>query len=161
MFGIWVGLSRSVTEAAVSELLGRWFPAVVHLTHAAALASTAASWPAIVFSVEMRPEVPDFPARVHFDCFPGPEAHAIAVGIALAQKFAAALGCDSVTDGSGYGDDASPYWSIVWHGGRAYLADDSDSAFADNTSRPLRRVRPLDITAVKLNEDGLWVPDRG
>jgi hypothetical protein len=39
--------------------------------------------------------------------------------------------------------NASPYWSVVWDRGAAFLADDAGSTFGDGSGGPVRIVRPL------------------
>jgi hypothetical protein len=43
-----------------------------------------------------------------------------------------------------YGDDDSPYWSLIVHRGRPYLADDAGTDFADGAGGPLRVVREIE-----------------
>ena len=56
------------------------------------------------------------------------------------------LSCRTICDGSEHGDSSAPYWSIVWVGGVAWLADDCGSVFADGEGGPVRLVRRLEIT---------------
>ena len=156
MNGIWVGLSDVVTEGTVRKLLARWFPEVETMTQDEAMASDRTPWPPIVFSVEGT-EVSDFPSYVSFDCFPGPESDSVEAGAVLAQRFAEAFGCRAICDGSGWGDDESPYWSIIWDGGRAHLADDSNSDFADGEGGPVRTVREIALPNWDLDAEGTLV----
>ena len=156
MNGIWVGLSVTATEAPVRDLLARWFPAVEIMTRDDAVASDRVPWPPIVFSVEDT-GVGDLPSYVSFDCFPGPETDSVEAGAVLARRFAAALACRAICDGSGWGDDDSPYWSIIWDGGRAHLADDSNSDFADGEGGPVRTVREITLPNWDLDAAGRLV----
>lgn len=153
MNGIWVGLSGVVTEHAVGELLARWFPAVEIMTQDEAMASDRAPWPPIVFSVEDT-DVSDFPSYIGFDCFPGPESDSVEAGAVLARRLSEAFGCRAICDGSGWGDDESPYWSIIWDTGRAHLADDSNSDFADGEGGPVRTVREIALPKWDLDAEG-------
>lgn len=144
MNGIWVGLSDVVTEQKVREILTRWFPAVEIMTRDAAMESDRSPWPPIVFSVEDT-GVGDFPSYVSFDCFPGPETDSLEAGAVLARRLAEAFACRAICDGSGWGDDESPYWSIIWDKGRAHLADDSNTDFADGEGGPVKTLRELDL----------------
>jgi hypothetical protein len=154
MHGIWVGLSISVSETKIKQLLERWFPALEILTLDEALRSDRSPWPPIVFSVENRKNVDDFPIYIGFDCFPGPNDQAVAVGIVLAKRLATAFACRALCDGSGLGDDETPYWSIVWEQGRSFLADDSGTQFADGTGGPVRVARELQLPGFDLDEQG-------
>lgn len=61
----------------------------------------------------------------------------------LARQLSIEFSCRVVCDGTGLGDDNSPYWSIVWDSGAAYLADDCRTTLADGEGGPVRLVRPL------------------
>jgi hypothetical protein len=61
----------------------------------------------------------------------------------LARRLSIELGCRAVCDGAGLGDDASPYWSVVWDSGVAYLADDLATLLADGDGGPVVVRRPL------------------
>ena len=126
------------------------------MTQDNAMASDRAPWPPIVFSVEGT-EVNDFPSFVSFDCFPGPESDSVEAGAVLARRLADAFGCRAVCDGSGWGDDESPYWSIIWDGGRAFLADDSNSDFADSEGGPIQIVREIALPSWDLDAEGALV----
>ena len=129
----------------------------IEAARAEVLAAVEAPWPPIVYSVEYRSEVTDFPTYVGFDCFPGPAEHAVVAGIVLARRFAAALSCKSLCDGSGLGDDPSPYWSLLWDGDRLFLADDCNTAFADGQGRLVRIVRERPVPALDLDAHGALI----
>jgi hypothetical protein len=158
MHGIWIALSTRVSEAQVGEHLQRWFPRVEIMPYAAALAADRKPWPPIVFSVDERPSVEDFPTTVHFDCFPGPDSAAVGVGIALARRFSDALRCRALCDGTGLGDDPGPTWGVIWERGKAVLADDGGSAFGDGEGGPVRAVRDLVLQGMDLDPGGILVP---
>lgn len=63
--------------------------------------------------------------------------------IGLAGALSRHLGCRAICDGSGFGDDESPYWSIVWDRGVPFLADDAGSTLGDGEGGPVRIVRRL------------------
>lgn len=50
------------------------------------------------------------------------------------------------------GDDDSPYWSIIWDDGIAYLADDSDSLFGDGEGGKVKKIKKLDIDLDKISK---------
>ncbi len=61
----------------------------------------------------------------------------------LARKLSIEFACRTTCGGEGFGDDSSPYWSVVWDCGVAYLADDCGTVLCDEAGGPLRLVRPL------------------
>jgi hypothetical protein len=148
---IWIGLSRDCRADEVSRLLSAWFPAAANLTRDEAL-DRPTPWPPIVFTLRRSPEASDFPSLVDFDAFPGDDDKAVAIGLALARRFSDALNCRAVSDGSGLGDDSSPYWSVVWDDGRAYLADDAGAALADGEGGALRIIRELTLSVGTLDD---------
>lgn len=63
--------------------------------------------------------------------------------IGLARALSLVFNCRVLCDGSGFGDDGSPYWSIVWDRGVPFLADDAGSTIGDGDGGPVRIVRRL------------------
>ena len=153
MHGIWVGLSGTVSEDDIRTLLSEWFPKTELMTRDEAVASDRTPWPPIVFSVE-ETDVADFPFYVSFDCFPGPDDDAVETGAVLAKRLAESCACRAICDGSGWGDNESPYWSIIWQDGHAHMADDSNSDFADGEGGPVRTIRQIDLPAWDLDAEG-------
>jgi len=45
------------------------------------------------------------------------------------------------------GDSSAPYWSVIWDGDRAFLADDAGTALVDGDGGRLHIVRELTVTA--------------
>jgi hypothetical protein len=66
----------------------------------------------------------------------------------LAASLSVSLQTRVLCDGSRYGDDASPYWSLVWDAGRPFLADDAHSLLVDGAGGAVRIVRALDLPIV-------------
>lgn len=73
----------------------------------------------------------------------------------LSRRISVAASCRTICDGTGFGDDPSPYWSIVWDNGMAHLADDVDSVIADGDGRPVRLIRRLDLELTEFASSGL------
>jgi len=114
-------------------------------------------WPPIVFSINQT-SAADFPVCVMFDLFPGESEESISVSHALARRFASFFGCRALTDGSGLGDDSSPYWSIIWESGQPLLANDCDSALFDGVEGGLVRIaRPIRYSVPDLDAAGRLV----
>jgi hypothetical protein len=157
MTGPWIGLSTSATEDLIQRHLTRWFPRVEIMTRGTAEASKRVRWPSIVFEVRHCPEVEDFPYVVDFACFPGPDDHCVNAGLVLARRLSSVLRCRAISEGSGMGDDGSPYWCIIWDRRQAFLADDVDSAFANGEGGPVLVVRPIIPPPVELNEHAALV----
>lgn len=59
---------------------------------------------------------------------------------ALARALSARLDTPVVSDGSRHADRAGSYWSLVWDGGDAWLADDCNTTFGDGDGGPIRRI---------------------
>lgn len=136
-----VGLSIVVDASAIGRCLAAWFPALKSRVFDDLRAAAEAERVPIVCVPSSLPHAADFPTHVNFLLFPGTNGEEVAIGLALARLFSDSLGCRSVSDGSGLGDDSSPYWSIVQDGERAFLADDCGTAFADGAGGPIRVVR--------------------
>lgn len=161
MTGLWVALSLRKTIAEVCAVLEDWFPALAiedwDLSSSErveeALRTPSVGSADILFQVDYNGS--EFPTVIHFDRFPGPQDEAVAqpAMIELARMFAIAFACRTITDGSGCGDDDSPFWNIIWDGGRSFLADDCNTEFRDQTGGPVRIVRGISLPSFEL--DGL------
>jgi hypothetical protein len=100
----------------------------------------------------------EFRTVVELVLFPGPqdEPTVAAVTVELARRFAETLGCDTVCDGSHYGDDRSPFWLVLWRDGQTYLADDSGLGSMDEpVGGRLELIRPLTLAQLDLDDAGL------
>ena len=108
----------------------------------------------VLFQVEHKRS--EFPTAIQFDRFPGPQDEAVIqpTMIELARMFATAFACRTITDGSGYGDDDSPYWDIIWDGGRSFLADDCDTEFGDQAGGSVKIVREISLPSFELDDSG-------
>ena len=87
----------------------------------------------------------EFPVFVNFIKYPGKEGTEIDAGLALASRLGQELTSRTICDGSGLGDDDSPYWSVVWECGNFYLADDCGDTQFDGGMNPVKIVRQLFI----------------
>lgn len=153
MARVWVGLSATISEAEMGRCLRQWFPAVeVHpqsdYRHGRGDVPTA-----IVYSVAHWP-IEDFPTYLSFDFFPGAPDHAVAIGWSLARRLAAAYTCRTICDGTGFGDDDAPHWTVVWQDDQAYLASDAGTDFGDGAGGPVRLGRRLDVVVGDLDASG-------
>jgi hypothetical protein len=144
MTGLWVALSVNRSSEDILAALKNWFS---HLEIGVfnKLVEEDLPWPSIVIDV-VRNES-EFPVVIQFYQFPGPqdEQQIMPVMTELAGRFSDAFQCRTICDGSGYGDDDSPYWSVIWDHGVAYLADDGETLFGDGEGGPVRIVRKLDL----------------
>jgi hypothetical protein len=162
MTGLWVALSVRKTIAEIRAMLEEWFPALAvedwDLSSAdraeEALRTEAIGSADILFQVEYNSS--EFPTAIHFDRFPGPQDEAVVqpTMIELARMFATAFACRTITDGSGYGDDDSPYWDIIWDKGRSFLVDDCNTEFRDQTGGSVRIVREISLSSFGLDDSG-------
>ncbi|KAJ48738.1 hypothetical protein BD780_000866 [Clostridium tetanomorphum] len=69
--------------------------------------------------------------------------------IYLGYELSIALGCKTIVDGTGFGDDASPYWDIVFDKGCPYLADDLESKFCDEGGKKIQIIRQMELQELK------------
>lgn len=69
--------------------------------------------------------------------------------LGLARSLSIELSCRTICDGTGFGDDESPCWSLVWERGVPYLADDLNSALADGEGGAVRIVRRVEDVNLK------------
>lgn len=81
--------------------------------------------------------------------------------IEVARQLSAILGVRTICDGSLYGDDESPYWSLLWESGQAMLADDCDTAYSGDGLKPVRIVRPLHVESHQLGKFCLSIKRAG
>ncbi len=148
---MFVGLSARKRSADIRAALGAWFPdvAVGELRELPSAASQPR--PPIVFALDHNPR--EFPLVVTFYDSPGQTdgATATAAMIEVARRFAETYHCRAICDGTGYGDDDSPCWSIVWDSGRSYLADDCGTIFGDGEGGPVRVVREIAVVPARLD----------
>lgn len=144
MTGLWVALSLNKSPDDILGALKNWFPHL-GIGFFNKLVAEDLPWPSIVIGVERNES--EFPVLVQFYQFPGPqdEQQIMPVMIELASRFADEFKCSTICDGSGHGDDESPYWSMIWDHGVVYLADDAGTLFGDGEGGPVRIVRELDL----------------
>ena len=81
----------------------------------------------------------------------------------LARALGEQFGTSAICDGSPYGDNNGPYWSLVFDANAAYLADDLDTTFADGRGGPVKIVRKLEGSQLDLPDAATlrsWVVGR-
>lgn len=148
-----IALSRQVDEAAVSEVLTSVFPScAVHVTTFEEYDLRKAD--VFVFIIRNDSEFPlglSVSACLHAGCDFGEWLRELAR--VLSERFCAKAICD----GTPYGDDGSPYWSLIWDDGLAYLADDINTLYSDGEGGPVRVVRKLDAVRSHHVPLSLWV----
>ncbi|MEC7120428.1 MAG: hypothetical protein VXW65_11065 [Pseudomonadota bacterium] len=160
MTGLWVGLSVRKNWREIYHVLETWFPTLVITAvdwdsiEMEALKTLCAQNSDVIFFISQNES--EFPTVIHFDLFPNPQDEAVIMPtmIELARRFSVVLDCDSICDGSGYGDSDAPFWSIVWRGGQAFLADNCNTAFADGADHPVKIVHALNLPAYQLDHAG-------
>jgi hypothetical protein len=162
MTGLWVALSQRKTVVEIHTDLENWFTELVvtdwdlsSLKRAKeTLRNLLLNTADILFQVEYNKG--EFPTGIHFDKFPGSQIEAVIqpTMIELARMFANSFDCRTIYDGSAYGDDASPYWDIIWEKGRSFLADDCDTEFGDQTGGVVKIVREISLPSLELDDAG-------
>ena len=142
---MWIGFSKIIDRNQIAGELQTIFPGatVAVLDDLAELSDDKTKWPEVVLTVDLNES--DFPFVVHFVWWPN-----TANGIEefhLAKSLGTKYECKTIIDGSGYGDDDSPFWCIIYDNGTFYLADDNDSAFGDRESGrgPVKIVKKLQL----------------
>ncbi|MEM7530555.1 MAG: hypothetical protein AAF639_00120 [Chloroflexota bacterium] len=149
MIGLWLGLSVVKTPVEVISTLQAWFP-TLKIGDYEVLIESNQDWPPIVIWVSENKS--EFPTGVSIELFPGPqdEGYEMPVVIELARRFAEAYDCQTICDGSGYGEvEHYPGYAIVWKDGVPYLADDYGSEFADQLGEPVRIIKPIQIDSTR------------
>ena len=162
MTGLWVALSLRKSVAEVRAVLEQWFPALAiedwDLSSSdrakAALKAPGIGSADILYQVEYNRS--EFPTGIHLDKFPGPQDEAVIqpTMIELARMFATAFACRAITDGSGYGEDGSPYWAIMWDKSISFLADICNTEFMDQTGGLVKIVREISLPSFELDGSG-------
>ncbi len=67
--------------------------------------------------------------------------------ISLASHASLFFNCRVICDGTGFGDDNSPYWSLIFDNSKVFLADDSHTIYADGSGGLVKIVRELQLPA--------------
>ncbi len=75
--------------------------------------------------------------------------------IELARLLSVEFECETLCDGTNFGPDDSPYWSILWNKGEAFLADDSETDRPDQEVGPIRIIEPLPHLDLQVSPGGL------
>ena len=86
--------------------------------------------------------MPGFPFVVHVYSFPS-STSAICLGLALSRVIGVKFGTRTICDGSGLGDNDSPYWCVIWNDGKYWLANDAETDPLDAPPGPLKVVRQI------------------
>ena len=159
MQGFYTVIGRQLTESEVVQLLQALFPAARIVTLDTLIAGDALPagmrWQDIadmVYSVH-RP-TGEFPTLIDFCLFPGADSDYSTIAISVARCVSDHLGCPTLCDGTGIGDTAAPYWSVLCTQGQWFLADDADTDFADGSGGPVRIVREISPPCFPLDVQG-------
>jgi hypothetical protein len=165
MTGLWVALSVKKSPLEIRAALENWFP---ELTIQVWYPELIAQEPEDAHSSLQEAEITihldynesEFPTVIHLDSFPGPQDETVImpVIVTLARKFSDTFCCRAICDGSGYGDDTSPFWDIIWDKGKSFLADDCNTLFADQTSGAVKIVREISLLPFELDKFGRVYP---
>lgn len=136
---MWIGFSIVISAKDLENTL-RNFLAPKSVAITAELPE--GEWPDILGVIQSNDS--EFPVLIDFYKLEADEEKAQTLCLKMAKFLSVEMGCRTICDGSGYGDDESPYWSIIWDGGRSYLADDCETTFGDNVkSKPVVIVREI------------------
>ena len=108
-------------------------------------------------SVRMTENHSEFPVGLDLDVLLDESGDMQAWLLGLACRLSIELSCRTICDGTGFGDDESPYWSVVWEHGVPYLADDSS---AEGEGGPVRIVRCIQDVSLKYPARGLTARKR-
>jgi hypothetical protein len=168
MTGLWVALSLIKPVADIRAVLEAWFPelAVAAWDLSSVERAREALENPVVRAADVLIQVEhgtgDFPTGIHIDRFPGPHEEAVVqpTMVELARRFACAFDCRTMCDGSGYGDDDAPCWTIVWDRGTSFLVDDSAPERGVQARGGVRLVREISLPAFELDASGQATGDR-
>ena len=140
---MWIGLSRKVEARRIEEELASLYPgrSVAVLDDLCDLSDNKNEWPDVVATLDYNGS--EFPQVVHFTWWPKDSDEPN--DFFLAKDWGVKFSCLTIIDGSGYGDDDSPFWSVVYDDNVYYLADDCGSAFGDDEegNGPVKILRPI------------------
>ena len=146
-----IGLSREISAGEVISALQSWFPAVT----ISSILDTASKPGDIVIDI-VTSSIQGFPSLVQFYYFPGTEVDCIGIGIGLCALFSSRFNLTTISDGSGLGDDPSPYWLVLYDQHTLYLADDSGTDPDDERpAGPVLVIRPLALPIPKFEPNGM------
>ena len=143
-----IAIGKMLTPDEIREAMSAVFAGLVVVV--------AEAWETVEVSfdigVRLQPNESEFPCglEVAAPMRPGRDLEAWLRG--LAKVLGEHFGVPAICDGTSFGDTDSPYWSLVWKDGAAFLADDLDTTFADGEGGPVKIVREL--------EEPPQVPDR-
>lgn len=146
MTGLWIGLSKIFKLDEIKSRFSDWFPSFKIIDSDGVLEASMIKNKTIAFHIDKNES--EFPCVIQIDWFPGKQDEKLImpVMIELARKFSITLKCNTICDGSGYGDDeAYPGDTIVWKEKRSYLADDYCTMFGDGEGEPVRIEKEIEI----------------
>ena len=135
-----IALSREVPLDELRDRLTALFPGVVVDVRAS---DSLDSWNKCDVLVIVMPTESEFPCGLSIGVELTDESATEGWLRELARRLSIELRCRVICDGSGFGDDESPFWSIVWDSGAAYLADDCGTDPAEGEPGPVQIVRLL------------------
>ena len=138
---MWVGISIKAEVNRLNRLTRKYFyPENVLVSEE----FPDTEWPEIFIKLDENDS--EFPLLLNLYKFEADEDKRQNVSIALAKYLSESMNCKTICDGTGFGDDDSPYWSIVWDNGVAYLADDCGSTFGDGKKdKPVLITRKIEV----------------
>lgn len=135
-----IGLSRQITVSELESVLRARLPASTVRVYAAVEDLSEAASDITVVMVENPSE---FPVGLDIGVALGEGRNMQHWLLGLACVLSIGLACRTICDGTGFGDDESPYWSVIWEWGVPYLADDMNSMLCDGEGGPVRIIRCL------------------
>jgi hypothetical protein len=153
----YVGLGKNVTPKEIKEIIAKKFPDAILYQSSFEEVGTVLdrmnisnindeNKKLILFELNDNPS--EFPCVIDFHIFQF-EVPDMRIDIFLARYFSEILHCRTIADGTGLGLGSSPYYSIVFDNGRAYLADDSFTKFAYDGEQAVRINKEIDIGNLK------------
>ncbi len=138
---MWVGLSKDVSDNQLETIAQSYFePESVAVSRE----FPEDDWPDVFAHLDKNDS--EFPLLLNFYRLSGDEEQQHRTCIRFARYLSEEIGCRTICDGSGFGDDDSPYWSIIWDNGVSFLADDGGTTFGDGEpDKPVTVVRKIEV----------------
>lgn len=143
-----IGIEARASKDQIRSVVKDWFPSLC--VHDSDELMRLKEGPFRDITINVMDHDCEFRTKVEFYAFPGAADDTTFYPVVreVARMFSEKFGCRSICEAIGYGDpEGYPGTSIVWDGGRAFLADNYGTDYGDGEGGAVRIVRPISVDA--------------
>ena len=139
----WCAIEEMLDRDSVLKLFRRMYPEAIVVSEEVAMEREDLWMEKYDFVIGIGRPKGEYQTHISIAAPRTPEKDYDNFNITNGRCLAKELGCRVLVDGTGFGDDDTPYWSLIIDRDTVYLANDGGTNFADSEGGPVRIVRTL------------------